>query len=162
MCGSGAVVFAVWGYCLSNAKWDEAQKHWWVEVNSKILAAVLGEPEPLVIKAIDLLCSPDANSRTKTEGGRRLVKIGQFDYRIVNYAIYRAIKSIEDRREYQRIKQAEYRAKKKNAIYDRPKPKPLPGETVNVQMERDGASQRDLDTHAANTFKESETPYRVS
>lgn len=127
MVGSGAIVFAVWGYVIANAKPDR-EVGTQVEINPKLLAAILGESEPDVMKAIGFLCSPDPNSTSREEDGRRMVKIGAFSYRVVNGAKYRAIRDEEQRRQQLRDSQARHREKK------RKKPsKPLPGETNYVR-----------------------------
>jgi len=129
MVGSGALIFAVMGYVVANMVPDKkvgAQ----VELNPKLLAAILGEPESDVSKAIDFLCSPDPHSRSKEAEGRRLVKLGEFDYRVVNGAKYRAIRDEEQRRESNRISQALSRARKRGL--------PLPGETAYVEALKAG------------------------
>src|SRR5690348_3809798 len=112
MVGSGALAFAVWGYVIANMKPDEnigAQ----VELNPKLLSMILGESEEGVSNTIEFLCSPDPISRSKDEDGRRLVRIGQFSYRVVNGPAYMKIRNEEDRREYFRIKKQEQRKRKK-------------------------------------------------
>lgn len=108
MLGAGPDVFAVWGYVIANTIKSQ------VELNPKLLAAVIGMPEEAVKDAIEYLCSPDENSRRKVEDGRRLIREGEFSYRVTGHATYRAIRCEDDRREYNRIKQAEYRAAKKS------------------------------------------------
>lgn len=113
MVGAGANVFALWPYVIANMRKDPkvgAQ----VDLNPKVLAFVFGNTEGDVRKAIEYLCSPDAHSTSKTEAGRRLIRMGEFAYRVVNGAAYMGMRSSDERREYQREKQAEYRAKKKN------------------------------------------------
>jgi len=105
--GAGPVVFSVWGYVIANTKAGQ------VELNPKLLAAVIGADVDEVVKALDYLCAPDPNSRSTTDDGRRLVREGQFAYRVVNAAVYRAIRNEDDRREYNRIKQRESRARRK-------------------------------------------------
>lgn len=112
MVGSGAVVFAVWGYVIAKMEPDRvvgAQ----VSLNAKLLEAIIGEPEAEITKAIAFLCSPDESSRTKAEDGRRLVRLGEFDYQVVNGAKYRAIRDDEKRREQNREAQARFREKRK-------------------------------------------------
>src|SRR5690349_10469490 len=112
MYGAGAVVFAVWGYVIATMRPDRrvgAQ----VELNPKLLSSILGEPESEVESAIGKLCAPDPESRTKEADGRRLIRLGQFDYQVVNGATYGLIRNEEHRREYQRLKQKEYRDKKR-------------------------------------------------
>jgi len=62
-----------------------------------------------------LLClsSPDRYSRTKDHEGRRTREIDG-GWELLNHAKYRALLSAEERKEYNRKKQAEYRAEKKN------------------------------------------------
>lgn len=107
MVGAGMHVFAVWNYIITKCRRGS------IEVNPKLLAFTLGGAESEVEKALIYLCSPDPKSRSKLEGGRRLVKDGMYQYRVVNWEYYDKIKNEEERREYNRVKQAEYRAKAK-------------------------------------------------
>jgi hypothetical protein len=110
MVGSGAAVFAVWGYVISKMQGDKevgAQ----VELNPKLLAFVIGEPEPVIEAAISKLCAKDLNSRSKDEEGRRLVKIGQFAYRVVNGPKYLGIKNLDEKRAGDRERKRKQRAK---------------------------------------------------
>lgn len=109
MFGVGSDVFAVWGYVIANTI-DST-----VELNHNLLAAVLGSTPEKMEEAIQFLCNPDPKSRNPDEDGRRLISVGQFQYRVVSHEIYRAIRNEEDRRAYNRQKQAEHRAKKKAA-----------------------------------------------
>ena len=104
MIGAGINVFAVWNYIIIKARGGS------VEINPRLLAFTLGGKEEDVISALDFLQQPDPDSRSKDEGGRRLVKEGQFQYRLVNWQRYQSIRNAEDKREYNRVKQAEYRA----------------------------------------------------
>jgi len=97
MVGAGCVVFAIWPYALANC---DAEGY--VELNPKLLAMVLGASVQEIEQAIDFLMRPDPDSRSKAEDGCRIVKEGQFLYRLVNYEKYRAIRDKQDRREYQR------------------------------------------------------------
>jgi hypothetical protein len=107
MIGSGIHVFAVWNYVITKARGGI------VEVNPKLLAFTLGGTEKQITDALMFLQKPDTNSRSKDEGGRRLVKEGQFQYRIVNWERYAVIKNAVDRREYNRVWMQEDRLKKK-------------------------------------------------
>lgn len=112
MIGSGAIVFAVWGYVIATARPDKrvgAQ----VTLNPVLLGAILGESEGDVVKAIEFLCSPDPRSTSKEHEGRRLVKLGEFDYQVVNYEKYRAIRDEESRRAQNREAQARFRDRKR-------------------------------------------------
>jgi hypothetical protein len=135
MVGSGALVFAVWGYVIANQKPDRevgAQ----VELNPRLLSAILGETVEDVVRAVEFLCAPDPESRSKEEGGRRLIRLGQFDYRVVNGKKYLAMRDEEARRESNRVAQAKSRARKRG--------KPLPGEAAYVKALENGASEGEL------------------
>lgn len=134
MVGAGAIVFAVMGYVIANQVPDRKVGSQ-VRLNPKLLSAILGESEKDVTRAITYLCSPDPDTTTKTAKGRRLVKIGEFDYQVVNGAKYRMIRNEEDRREQNREAQFRFRAKKNG--------KPLPGELANERSIREGRGELD-------------------
>lgn len=56
--------------------------------------------------------APDAYSRTRDFEGRRIEEVPG-GWRVLNHTFYRNKLSPEDRREYQRVKQAEYRKRRK-------------------------------------------------
>jgi len=64
-------------------------------------------------KALKKFSSPDPYSRTKDFEGRRIREVDG-GWLILNGENYRNRLNMDERREYQRIKQAEYRAKKKD------------------------------------------------
>lgn len=149
MFGAGPVVFAVWGYVISKAVPDKvvgAQ----VELNPDLLAAIIGTDRGEIAKAVEFLCSPDSKSRSKESEGRRLIRLGEFDYQVVNGRKYREIRDEEKRREQNRIAQDKFRSKvKAGGRKERKTPKsnsgPLPGETAYVNAMERGASQEELD-----------------
>ena len=106
MVGAGSNVFAVWSYCIAKNRCG------FVELNPRLLAFIIGEKEPEIVKAIETLCQPDKGSRSHDEDGRRLVRDGEYQYRMVNWAKYDGMKNAVDQREYNRMKQREYRARK--------------------------------------------------
>lgn len=112
MIGAGPVPFALMPYVIANSVPDEAVGGH-VELNPKLLATIFGCSEQAVEEAIEFLCAPDPKSRSPEEGGRRLIRLGPYDYRVVNYAKYKAIKDEEQRREQNRVAQATFRAKNK-------------------------------------------------
>ena len=63
-------------------------------------------------KAVSKFLAPDPYSRTTDHEGRRIEKV-EGGWRLLNHAAYRAKLSKEDRLDYQRVKQSEYRAKKR-------------------------------------------------
>lgn len=136
MVGAGAMVFAVWSYVIAKQKPNKEHGSI-VRLHPVTVAAAIGEDPKDVEKALDFLCSPDKRSQNKECQGKRLIQISEFDYRVVSGKYYRAIRSEEERVEYQRLKQAEYRAKKKAMRNG----KPITGENLNQAMVEAGASE---------------------
>lgn len=62
---------------------------------------------------LSVLLSPDPYSRTPEHEGRRIAIIDG-GWRLLNHGKYRALLSADERREYNRMKQAEHRAKTKS------------------------------------------------
>lgn len=63
-------------------------------------------------RGLTALLSPDAYSRTKDHEGRRIAEC-EGGYVLLNHSKYRALLSAEERREYNRRKQAEHREKQR-------------------------------------------------
>lgn len=69
-------------------------------------------PLEIIVKGLTALEKPDPQSRTPDEEGRRIIRLADsrpWGWRIVNYAHYREIRSAEDRRDYMKRYQREYR-----------------------------------------------------
>jgi len=86
-----------------------------LEINPALLAAMIGEPVERIQAAIDFLLSPDPNSRSSEEEGRRIVHEGAFSYRVVNHERYRAARSEEARRAQNRDAKRRQRERSKSA-----------------------------------------------
>jgi hypothetical protein len=71
----------------------------------------LGECED----ALKCLLSPDKYSRTKDFEGRRICEIDG-GWNLLNYGKHRSLLSAEERREYNRMKQSEYRANRRQGV----------------------------------------------
>ena len=108
-------MFAVWGYVVSHQK-PARDGEYYAELNEEELCDCIGEVTLVDIRAvIEKLCAPDPRSRTPDEEGRRLVKVGQFSYRVVNGAHYQKLIDDESRRAYWRLKKKEERQEKKES-----------------------------------------------
>lgn len=105
MMAAGPEVFSVWAYVIAKACNGK------VELNPRLLAAVIGSTPEKMKLAIEQLCAPDADSRTKAEDGRRLLYESGFQYEVVNHKQYRAITNEEERRDYFAKKKREQRAR---------------------------------------------------
>src|ERR1700735_5530197 len=91
MLGVGPTIFAVWAYTIAHAVSET------VELNPKMLAVAIGCSPEDVKAAIEYLCLPDPESRNPAEGGRRLIKLGQYAYHVVNHDLYNHMRDEEDR-----------------------------------------------------------------
>jgi uncharacterized phage protein (TIGR02220 family) len=98
MVGAGALAFSVWGYVISHQRSPSFD----VELNPKILATIIGEPEKGIVETINKFCEPDKKSRSKAEEGRKLIKLGEYLYHVVNGSEYDRLRNNEERREYWR------------------------------------------------------------
>lgn len=136
MVGAGLSMFALWPYCIANAKPPGT-----IELNPVILATVFGCTVAEVEEAIEKLCQPDPKSRSKEFEGRRLVKEGEFLYMIPTWPKYNAIRNEIERRAQNREAQKRWRDRKQS------KPRVSNGETskppsahgdVDVDREADG------------------------
>jgi hypothetical protein len=106
MCGAGPTVFALWFYIIANAQDSR------VELNPRILAAIIGTTPEDIQSAIAFLERPDPESRNPEHEGRRLIREGQYQFFVVSHSIYRAMRDEEERRAYNARKQRESRARK--------------------------------------------------
>jgi hypothetical protein len=87
-----------------------ADRHGCVESSIPGLADFAHVSLPDCERALEALGSPDPYSRSKDLDGRRIMPIDG-GWQLVNHAKYRAAVSADDRREYLRKKQREYRLK---------------------------------------------------
>jgi hypothetical protein len=111
MVGAGACVFALMGYIIANQEPDRKVGSQ-VRLNPMLLSTIFGESVAAIEKAIGFLCAPDPKSSSPEQGGRRLIKVGQFDYQVVTGAKYMAIRNGDERRESNRDAKRRERAKK--------------------------------------------------
>lgn len=79
------------------------------------IARRINMPTAQFQKCIKVLMSPDENSNSKEEDGRRLLPSeGERGYKIVNYLSYRSLRDEEERREYMRNYMQNYRQKEED------------------------------------------------
>ena len=140
MMGAGFNVFAVWDYVITNTHFGV------IELNPKLVAFTLAGTRPGAVKeveeAIGYLCRVDPESRSKAEAGRKMVKEGEYQYRVVNWDYYQGLRDAAAQRKYNREAKRRERASKKD--------KPLPGEAAAVAaMERGDQNGADAITTAA-------------
>lgn len=118
MFGQSALVFAVWGYCITHQRQSRSDGQCYVELNPTMLAPMFSDSVENIMQVLEFLESPDIKSRSKELDGRRLVLVsdeerhsGPMQYRVVNGAFYRALRDEEERREYLKLAKRKSRAK---------------------------------------------------
>lgn len=116
MVGAGPHVFSLWPYIIANQK-PSRDYGSTIELNPQLLAFIIGKgtTEKDILQAIEFLCKPDPKSRSREKDGRRLVRLGQFEYQVINGAKYRAVRDQEERKAQVREAQRRFRAKKKES-----------------------------------------------
>lgn len=88
------------------------------DIHPRAIAEEVGLPIEQVRAALDVLESPDNESRSPAEEGRRIVRVDEhrmWGWRVVNYGKYRAIRNEDDRRKQNREAQARWREKSKQS-----------------------------------------------
>ena len=96
-----------------------ADKDGHVDMTAAAIARRTNVPLEVVNRAIEKLSSPDPESRSPNEDGRRIVLLDphrSWGWRIVNYPQYRNIRDDESRKEYFRDRKREQRAKSKGVL----------------------------------------------
>lgn len=103
MVGAGPTVFALWSYVISHA--FESL----VEINPRLVAAIIGTTPEDIEKAIKYLCDPDPESRNKAHDGSRLVHQHAFIYLMPSWETYTKIRNAEEHKIYMRGYMRDYR-----------------------------------------------------
>lgn len=107
--GVGPQVYSTLAYAIAHAQPPDGR----VEINPVLVAGMIGMPVEDLESALQFLQSPDPRSRTEGEEGRRLVKTGPFEYRLVNFLKYRVFEL--DRAEYKRNWDRDHRPLRRNS-----------------------------------------------
>jgi hypothetical protein len=123
-----------------------------VDKHFKAIADEVGLSIPEVKAALEELESPDPESRSPAEDGRRIVRMDEhrvWGWQIVNYGKYRAIRNEDDRRAQNREAQKRWREKKKSDVdgvsQDKPKSahetaSPSPSSSQGEEVQEKGVS----------------------
>lgn len=100
-----------------------ADREGYADIHPRAIAEEVGLSVEEVKAAIEVLESPDDESRSPEEQGRRIVRIDDhraWGWKVVNYVKYRGIRDEEDRREQNRKSQAKWRAKQADSNQRKP------------------------------------------
>ncbi|WP_447963986.1 hypothetical protein [Nitrospira sp. Ecomares 2.1] len=96
-----------------------SDQHGFVDMTPESIARRTTIPLDIIQIGLEALEKPDPQSRTPDEEGRRIVRLSDsrpWGWRIVNYLHYRNMRTAEDRREYMRNYQREYRKQNKQSV----------------------------------------------
>jgi len=111
--------------------------------------------------AIEKLSSPDPESKTPDEEGRRIVPI-QGGWRLVNHAKYRAKRDSETRKEQNREAQKRRRERAKNASAKSAKRQPMSAQAeAEADKERPNSEEFALACHLLEKIKEHKTDFKA-
>jgi len=117
-----------------------------VDMTAESIARRTTIPLEVIEKGIEALEKPDPHSRTPDEDGRRIVRLSDhrpWGWRIVNHAHYRKIRSGDERREYMRSYQQEYRKHHKPSVNNRKQNKP--GKPISESSMQNAVSKKSSD-----------------
>lgn len=92
-----------------------ADKNGNVDIHPRAISDEVGLTLEQVRAALDELEAPDVESRSPEEEGRRIIRADEhrdWGWNVVNYLKYRAIRNDDDRREQNRMAQANWREKR--------------------------------------------------
>lgn len=127
-----------------------SNKHGEVESSIPGLARMAGKSIEETEDAIQRFLSPDSYSRTPDNEGRRIQTIVG-GWLLLNHSKYRALLSAEERKEYNRKKQAERRAKLAQSVNDT-------SITVNDNQQCQHIPEADTDTEANTVIPKDNVP----
>lgn len=116
-----------------------ADRDGYVDKHFRAIADEVGLTTEEVKVAIEMLESPDSESRSSELDGRRITRINDhraWGWHIVNYAKYREIRNDEDRREANRVAQQRWREKHKPSVMENNGDKPRERE-MDTEKQKD-------------------------
>jgi hypothetical protein len=120
-----------------------------VDMHPRAISDETGISVERVQAAIQMLESPDPDSRSAAEEGRRIIRLDghrTWGWRVVNHGKYRAIRSEDDRREQNRKAQKAWRERQKTVIYS--KPSVSEGKTESAENQRPSAESAQAEAEA--------------
>lgn len=132
-----------------------------VDKHFRAIAEEVGISIDDVRAAIQVLESPDPESRSPENDGSRLVRMDghrAWGWRIVNYTKYRAIKDEDDRREQNRRAQAEWRAKQA----DLKNPKPVSSVSNSKQPSSDVITDKQRKPKSAHADADADALFHIA
>lgn len=123
-----------------------------VDMHPRAIAEEVGLSVDQVRAALDVLESPDDESRSPEEQGRRIVRLDEhraWGWRVVNYLKYRAIRNEDDRREQNRVSQERWRQKNKPASASVSRGKP---QSAHTEADAEALNTKSADAEGFASF----------
>ena len=137
MVGMGPTYFAVWAYIIAHAKPPGE-----VEVNPRVVAALIGCSPEQVEEAMAVFLQPDPLSRNTAHDGRRLLPLGPFTYEVTGWDKYQQMRNEEARREQNRLAQQRFRERKQASAKGKQEAAQSAHVDVDVDSKKRGKSAR--------------------
>lgn len=111
------------------------------------IASYANEPLDITLAALERLQSPDENSSSQDEDGRRLMKIGPNRWKVVNKGVYRGKSAKADyMREYMRQRRAANKSDSKSTVVN-------PVNPVNVKENKSNSKERKQEKKETETLR---------
>ena len=112
--GKGPVAFALWTYVVSHAYPAAVggELIGVVSLNSYEVATLIGCDQSEIDGQIEVFCLPDPKSNSKLAEGRKLVRLSDYLFRVVNFMEYR--NKVSDSPEAIKNREAASRSRRKN------------------------------------------------
>lgn len=131
-----------------------------IDMTAESIARRTTIPLEVIQLGLDALEQPDAQSRTPTLEGRRIVRLSDeraWGWQIVNYAHYRAMRSHEERKEYMRNYQRDRRAGV-NKDVNKDVNKLTDGQQSNLSSKQNAVSRKEEKPAAAPRTRKTPLP----
>ena len=116
------------------------------------LAKIAGLSIEATEEGLEELLSPDKYSRTKSNEGRR-IEVADGGWKLLNHAKYRAQMSIDERREYKKLKQRQYRLEARGIDVDNPSTGGLGGHNAEADTKADAEAKAEEQKRKTDSYK---------
>ncbi len=132
-----------------------ADQYGYVGASVPGLASRANVKVPAVRKALEKFLSPDPDSRSPEYEGRR-IEVTDRGWNILNYGRFRDMRDEEVRKEYERNRKREQRAKAKEPVPDSPAMSPLVPQCLPVSAQAE--VEAEVDTEAVDQEQDQNLP----
>lgn len=118
-----------------------------VDIHPRAIAEEVGLTVDQVREALLVLESPDDESRSPENEGRRIIRMDEhraWGWTVVNYVKYRAIRNEDDRKEQNRLAQQRWRERNKKASAESNESKPHKPQSAHTEAEAEAEAKTEI------------------